>query len=764
MNDSLLQSAMRAHQAGNLGEAAKLCEDILRATPKHFAALNLLGAVHSRAGRFDEAERLIGEAITINPLPELIYNRGCMLQNLGRYQDALACFQQAAAARPDFLDALVNCGFVQLGLRRYQDALLSFDKVIARKPDDAEAWSNRGHALLELGREAEALTSLDKALALAPNSVNAWNNRGVTLQRLKRTEEALAAFERALAIDPKLPAVYNNRGNSFTALKRYEDAYADFERATSLDPNFVDAIINRATILVALRRMDEAVAVYDRALRLRPNSTEVLRNRANAFVIQMRFEEAARDCAAILKLEPDFKYMKGILAHNLLQCCDWRLHGEIRNEIDRGVREGRPVIPPFEYLALCRSAADQEACGRIFARDKYRAQEPRWRGEAYRHDRIRIAYLSADFRNHAVASLMAGVFEHHDRDRFETFAFSFGTEKKGAMRARLESAFEHFIDVERASDSEIAERLRQSEIDIAVDLMGYTGECRPGIFAYRAAPLQVNYLGFAGTTAAETMDYIVADRVVIPESEQDRYSEKIAFLPRSYLNYDSRRAIAPAPGRAKAGLPQDAFVFCSFNNSYKFAPETFDVWMRLLHGVRGSVLWLPQSNAAAMRNLAAEAAARGIAADRIRFAPYLPEGSEHLARLGLADLFLDTLPYNAHTTAADALWAGLPLLTCKGSTFAGRVAASLLSAAGLPELITDSLPAYEARALALARDRSALAAIREKLAKARAASLLFDTRRFTDDLEAAYATMWERHRRGDRPASFAVEPIRPPNP
>jgi predicted O-linked N-acetylglucosamine transferase (SPINDLY family) len=756
MSDLLLRDAYLAHQAGNAAEAMRLCQDILRATPQNFAALNLLGYLYSQSRRFAEAERLLGEAVKINPSSDVIYNRGCALQNLGRYEEALACFQRAAAANPDFVDALVNCGYVQLGLRRFQDALASFDKALARKPADAQILNNRGHALLELGREMEALASFDKAIALDPNYVSAWSNRGVALQRLKRTDESLASLERALAIDPRVAAVHNNLGNSYMALRRYDEAAAEFEHATALDPNFVESLINRATVLVALRRMDEALALYDRALSLRPDNPEALRNRANALVIQKRFEEAARDCERLLRLDPDFKYMKGILAHNRLQCCDWRGFTEMRMEIESGLRAGRRVIPPFEYLALCRNAADQHACARIFARDKFPAQPPLWRGERYRHDRIRIAYLSADFRNHAVASLMAGVFEHHDKSRFETIAFSFGVEKTGPMRARLEAAFEHFIDVERSSDQEIAKRLRQMEVDIAVDLMGHTGESRPGVLSFRAAPVQVLYLGYAGTMGTDFLDYIIADRIVIPEQDHRYYSEKVVSLPGAYLTYDSRRTIAQAPGRAESGLPEKGFVFCSFNNAYKFSPEMFGVWMRLLHAVPGSVLWLPQGNAAAMRNLASEAAVRGVAADRIRFAPYVTEGDKHLARMGLADLFLDTLPYNAHTTAIDALWAGLPLLTCKGESFAGRVAASLLSAAGLPEMITDSLAAYEARALALARNPAALAEIRAKLAKCRSASPLFDTLRFTRKLEAAYIAMWERQQRGESPASFAL--------
>jgi predicted O-linked N-acetylglucosamine transferase (SPINDLY family) len=382
---------------------------------------------------------------------------------------------------------------------------------------------------------------------------------------------------------------------------------------------------------------------------------------------------------------------------------------------------------------------------------------PLWRGERYDHARIRIAYVSGDFRVHPVAMLMAGVFEHHDRARFETIGVSFGPDDGSELRARVAGAFEHFLDVRGKSDGEIARMLREREVDIVVDLMGPTAGCRSGIFASRPAPVQVNYLGYPGTMACPFMDYILADRVVIQTGEHGHYSEKIVTLPDTYLAGDDARAISSAaPSRAEAGLPEHGFVFCSFNNSYKFTPAMFAVWMRILRAVEGSVLWLPEGNAPARRNLVREAATHGIAADRIVFAPFLDDSADHLARLPLADLFLDTLPCNAHTTASDALWAGLPVLTCKGGTFAGRVAASLLHATGLDELVTESLAAYEARAVSLARDCAALGAIRANLARNRRTATVFDTARFTRNLEAAYTRMHARALRGEAPIEFAV--------
>jgi protein O-GlcNAc transferase len=403
------------------------------------------------------------------------------------------------------------------------------------------------------------------------------------------------------------------------------------------------------------------------------------------------------------------------------------------------------VVNPFELLALSADSQAQQQCAAIWVADKNPTlPEPAWPRHA-RTKKIRIAYLSGNFREHAVAHAMAGVFEHHDRTNFETIGISWGENDNSDMRARLKQAFSQFIDVEQDSDSQVVQRLREMEVDIAVDLMGFTQDSRTAILAARAAPIQVNYLGFAGTMNAPYIDYLVADQVVIPQDEQRHYGETIVYLPDTYFPADSTRRPGKAPSRHETGLPETGFVFASFNNSYKFASPQFDIWMRLLGRIEGSVLWLSNLGSAAANNLAKEAQKRGIDASRLIFARHVPGADDHLARLGLADLFLDTLPYNAHATAADALFAGLPVLTCTGTSFAGRVAASLLHAAGLPELVTQSLDAYESLALMLAREPAMLAGLKTRLAENRKTHPLFDTARFTRHLEAAYLQMWERH-------------------
>jgi protein O-GlcNAc transferase len=544
-----------------------------------------------------------------------------------------------------------------------------------------------------------------------------------TLYRAGQFADALEALDLALQADPQNAGLWNNRGTTLAQLKRLDEAAAAFARSVALEPGYAGGHINRANALLSLGDYEEAARSYERAL----------------------------------TLNPALPFARGNLLHCRLQCCDWRNFAEERARLIVDLRAGKPVSSPFISAALLKSAEDQLRAAQILANAKYPASpSPLRRGERYRHERAKLAYLSADFYAHATATLMAGVFESHDRTRFETIALSFGDSDQSPMRARLEKSFERFIDAAGKSDAEIASLLRGLEIDVAIDLKGYTSHSRPAIFAQRFAPIQAGYLGFPGSMGTSFIDYIIADRIVIPEDARRYYSEKVVYLPDCYQANDRARPIAQAsPARAEAGLPSTGFVFCCFNNSYKIAPDIFTVWMKLLGGVEGSVLWLLEENPAATRNLKNEAQARGVASDRLIFALRLPP-EEHLARHRLADLFLDTLPYNAHTTASDALWAGLPIVTCLGETFPGRVAASLLNAVGLPELVTTSLDDYQALALKLARDASALSAIREKLARNRDSSPLFDTTRFTRHLEAAYAAMLERHERGQSPAHMTI--------
>jgi predicted O-linked N-acetylglucosamine transferase (SPINDLY family) len=493
-------------------------------------------------------------------------------------------------------------------------------------------------------------------------------------------------------------------------------------------------------------------------LQLDPTSAETHYGRGIGLAELGHYETAAASFAKAVELVPNFPYALGGWLQLKLHQCDWTDWTGSVERVASSVQQGDRVIIPFAFLAFCESTAAQLQCARVYVADSFPpVPPPIWAGRRRDTGPIRVAYLSADFRDHPVTQLLAGVLERQDRERFETLAVALRPPDDSALGQRVKAAARTFLDVSRESDTAVAQLMRAMQVDIAVDLQGFTLGTRAGIFAQRAAPIQVNYLGFAATMGAEYIDYIIADPVVIPAEAEGDYAEHVVRLPNCFLPYDNQQLIAAdTPSRAEAGLPPEGFVFCAFNNQYKITPSMFDVWMRLLRETPGSVLWLRAAGAAVIANLRREAAARGIAAERLVFAPRVAAMEDHLARHRLADLFLDTAPYNAHATAINALWAGLPVLTYQGTTFAGRVGASLLRAVGLPELIADTLQEYEHLALTLANAPQSLAGIRARLADTRRTQPLFDTDRFCRNLEVAFVGMFERHRGGEPPANITI--------
>jgi protein O-GlcNAc transferase len=621
-----------------------------------------------------------------------------------------------------------------------------------------EALYSLGVVQYERGRFADAHRILTEAVKLAPDSPNALFAHGCALQRLNRHAQALKLFDRTLTLNAEFADANLRRANTLLALGRYRDAIAAYDLHLAADRNCAEAWHNRGIALSKSGRFTEAASTFSEALALRPDSAASWQNRGNVFLELENFEQAIRDQERALDLDSDLPDARGNLVIAKLSCCEWTGLKDEQWKIASALRAGSPAIVPFGNVMISDSSSDQMKCARLWIERHTSPQAPLWRGERYKHGRIRLAYLSGDFREHPVGILMAGVFEHHDRKQFECFGISFGSDDKSETRARIAAGLEHFIDARPQSDFGIATLIREMEIDIAVDLMGITAECRSGILAFRPAPVHVAYLGYPGTMAASFMDYILADRIVIPEDQKLYYSEKVAYLPDSYLATDARRQVAgSAPSRSEAGLPEKGFVFGSLHGNYKIMPDVFSVWMRILRAVGGSVLWVPETNAIARRNLERAATEHGIASSRLVFAPRLASAGDYLARLQLADLFLDTLPFNAHSTAIDALWAGVPVLSCMGSTLASRVGASLLHAIGLPELIAKTLEDYETTAIALARDTNALSTIRNTLARNRTRAALFDTNRLTRNLEAAFAQMRERAEQGRAPQGFAVD-------
>jgi protein O-GlcNAc transferase len=758
-----------------LGNAQQACRDYagaaanyrasLQLEPANVRAYNNLGQVlmlaHDLPGAQDSYER----AIALDATYAIAHNNlGIVHHNRGAFATAIACYERALKLNPTFAQAHYNCGNSLLRLRRASEALEHFDRSLALQPNLAETRFVRGNALQALDRPEEALASYDAALALNPDHAECLSNAASVLLQLKRPEEAKLRSERALVLRPGFPEALSNLGGALHALRHYEAALAACEQALHIDPDFALGWSNLANVLQTYDRWDEVIEFSERAIQLQPQLYEAYEQLATALLHQKRPADATSTYLRLAEIAPDKNGLPGSIRSTRNTACDWSDHARERAALEQAVAAaagaGGFVVQPFTFLSVSDSPALHLACARSFIAD---AIPSAWRTPVAEFPprtagRLRIAYLSADFHQHATAMLMAGLFEQHDRERFEIIAVSFGPDARDSMRLRLEQAFDQFINARSLDDVEVVRRLRELRIDIAVDLKGHTGDSRLGLFARRAAPLQVSYLGYPGSTALPQMDYVLADATVLPPEHESFYTEKVIWLPDCYQVNDDRREIAAAtPTRTELGLPESGFVFCCFNNNYKTTPDVFDIWMRLLQALPGSVLWLLQDNPDAARNLKREAQSRGIDPGRLIFAPRAGP-AEHLARHRQADLFLDTVPYNAHTTAADALWAGLPVLTRLGNAFPGRVAASLVRAVGLPDLVTHSAEEYEARAVELARDPALLLAFRQRLAINRSTYPLFDTRRFARHLEAAYVQIWERRQQGLAPASFSVPP------
>jgi protein O-GlcNAc transferase len=741
-------------------EAVESFERAIKLKSKFPEAHNNRGVVLANLGRNEDALESYKKALAIKPnYADAHCNMGNALKQLGRHDEALKSYERALQARPNYPDVFYNRAVMLKELGRAEEALANYDRAIALRPEMAEAHCNRGVALHHLRRLDEALASYDRAIAIRPDYAEAHYNRGMTLEDMWRHEDALAGYDRALALRPDLAEALSNRGNVLNALKRVDEALASYERALALRPTLIEALSNRGMTLHELHRYDEALVMYDRALAVAHDHVNALNNRGTTLQEMKRFEEALAAFERLHVVQPDHPHALSGAAKCAICVCDWERSTALAPQIEAQVKAGVPVSP-FVMLGLSGDPALQLQSAKNYVAHRIpKLPAPMWNGERWTHDKIRVAYLSADFKTHATAFLMAELFERHDREKFEWHAISFSIDDGSEMRARLVAAFDRFHDVRGKSNTETAQLIRDLEIDIAVDLKGYTQEARPEILSHRPAPVAASYIGYPGSVGAPFIDYIIGDPIVTPFEHQPFFTEQIVQLPDSYQVNDTHRRIAEhAPTRAEAGLPERGFVFCSFNNNWKIAPDVFDAWMRLLQHVEGSVLWLLRDNDSADRNLRAQAARRGIDPSRLVFADrMLPD--EHLARHRLADLFLDTLPCNAHTTASDALWAGLPVLTCPGGAFAGRVAASLVSAAGLPELVAPDLASYEALALKLAREPAQLTALKGRLARNRGTCALFDPTRFARHIEAAYMTMWQTWQRGDAPKGFSFAPI-----
>jgi len=627
-----------------------------------------------------------------------------------------------------------------------------YESILKSHPKNFDALHLLGVVATQRKQYQKAATLIGTAVKIQSNNARAHYNLGLAFQELRQFEFALQSYDEAIRLDPKYYVAHSNKAATLKELNQLESALQSYTTAIHLNPGLADAHSNCAVILQELNRLSEAIEYCHAAIQINPNSALAHYNNGIVLHDLKDFSGASINFENALKIKPDYAYVFGLMLHIKMKLCDWRDYERNINELFSQIMNGQKATTCFPVLGLTDSLQLQHQAAltytaNMFPPDDSLGDIPK----KNRSGRIKLGYYSADLHNHATAYLMAELFELHDKNKFELFAFSFGPDTQDEMRARLLLAFDHFIDVRQQSDQSVAQLSRELGIDIAIDLKGYTTGARPRIFSYRAAPIQVSYLGYPGTLGASYMDYLIADHTLIPPESQAYYSEKIAYLPNTYQVNDRARAISSRRfSKQELGLPEKGFVFCCFNNNFKITPSMLDTWVRILNAVQGSVLWLFEDNEAAGRNLREQATLRGLDPSRLVFAPRMSL-PDHLARHKAADLFLDTLPCNAHTTASDALWAGLPLITCKGESFASRVAASLLHAIDLPELVTTNITDYEQLAIELARNTEKLQYIKETLDANKLTKPLFNTDLFSTHIEQAYTLMFERYQ-ADFPA------------
>lgn len=709
-------------------------------------------------GRIGEGIELVQRALAVRPDDARSHQLLAMaLMHAGRHADALTGVDRAIAVDPGSAPAFGLRGDILVALGRRDEAIASYDRALALAPDSVSDWCNRGAVLHDLERYDAAAASFGRAAGLAPDFAPAHYNRGIAEAALNRHEQAIASYDWALALAPDHADAHNNRGQSLRALGRHQAALASFERALACAPGHPPALVNRVGVLRDMQRLGEALSAADKALAISPDLASAWEIRGYVLQALKRFPEAAESFERAAELGvPSAAAMVG---HCSLMICDWPRADAAADRLPALIDAGC-VITPFALLSFAPSPALMRKSVGAFVRHEFAGVEPLPPAPPKRAgDRIRLGYVSGDFGTHAVTMLAAGLLERHDRSRFNVVGISVGPQRDDALRRRVAKACGEFHELGALTDADAADRIRDLGIDIAIDLTGYTDNARPGILARRPAPIQVSYLGYLGTSGASFIDYILGDAVTLPFDQQSYFSERIVHLPDCFLVTDDTLAIAPqVPSRRQAGLRDDATVLCSFNNSYKFRAPVFDIWMRLLRDFDRCLLWLLASDEHVASNLRREARARGVDPDRLVFAPRM-DMADHLARQSLADLFLDTLPYNAGATAAAALWAGVPILTAFGDTLVGRMAASMLHAVGLPELATADLTEYEAKARALIAEPSKLAAVRATLARNRRTYPLFDTDRSRRHIEAAYQAMCDIAGRGEPPRAFAVTPL-----
>ena len=688
---------------------------------------------------------------------EIMINQAISAHQEGRLKEAEQLYFSILESQPTNLIVRNNLSVLQFSLGRFDEAEVSFKKVIELKPDYVEAHNNLGSTLRKLGRPDEAEASYKRAIELKPDYVEAHNNLGGTLWKLGRRDEAEANYRKVIELKPDYAEAHYNLGNALKGLGRPDEAEACYKKVIELKPDYAEAHYNLGNMLKGHGRPDEAEACFKKAIELKLDYAEAHNGLGNTLKGLGRYEEAEASYKRAITLKPNMDFLLGSWMHTKMHLCMWSDLSSNLDKLIKRVNNKNKVITPFPLLSLIDEPSIHRKAAEISSKNMFPKLDIFPKISLYHnHKKIRIGYFSPDFKNHPVSFLTAELYEIHDRSKFEIHAFSLGPDTKDELNIRIKAGVDYFHDVRMKSDQDIVKLSRSLEIDIAIDFTGFTGKARTNIFAMSAAPLQVNYLGYPGTMAADYIDYLIADHIVIPNEKKIHYSEKIVFMPNSYQPNDSKFKVLKINAiRKNFGLPSDGFIFCCFNNQSKISPSTFAGWMRILKATNNSILWLYVVNVNAAKNLKKEAKQFGINEDRLIFAQNILH-KDHLKRIQLADLFLDTLPYNGHTTTSEALKVGLPVLTSIGSSFASRVSASLLTAVNLSELITSTQEEYETLAIQLATNPEKLKVIKDKLVKNLPVAPLFNIKLYTLNLEAAYQIMYKRYQDGLDPDDIEI--------
>jgi predicted O-linked N-acetylglucosamine transferase (SPINDLY family) len=757
--DQLMTDILLNIKNKNYVQSKQLLIRALQIAPNNFDVLNLIGYLSGLQGNFIDAKYYLYKAHELQPCDaSVIFNLANACCDLGEFNTAIELLEKAENLKPNKSSNYHLRAKCHLNLGETEKSINYFQKSLYLNLN-VEVLFDLCNVLIAKGHIQDAIHQYDWALNSGLDIAEIYVNKGLLHHQLKQYDLALVQFDKALKLNPNLADAWSNKGVTLSFLGDTELAILHFEKAINLNESYPEAYANLGICLNDLSQFDKAIIFFDKAIKIKPHFPVAYSNKALALSRLYRSAEAAKCFFAAYDQSEEDNFYLGQAIHQLMLCCDWKSLNNMTHKLNSALLEGKKSAEPFGYQGISKSEANNALCSKIYCDSLYPANFTEHKNHNYKHNKIRIGYVCGEFRAQATSILLTRIWELHDRHKFDIYAFDSGLSDNSNYRKRIENTFgNQIINISNKTDSEVYTLINNHEIDILVNLNGYFGNMRQAVFAMRPSPISVNFLGFPGTLGSGYMDYLIADKVVIPEDSMHFYDEKIVYLPNSYQPNDNKRVLPNKNySRKFFNLPDDAFIFCCFNNNYKINPDIFDIWMRILKAVDKSILWLLEFNDSVSSNLKIEATRRGVNAERIVFSKKASL-EEHISRHCFADLFLDTLPYNSHTTGSDALWAGLPVLTTLGSTFPGRVGASLLHAINLPELVTKSLVEYEILAIELANNPKKLYEIKEKLKNNRISAALFDSQLYTVNLESAYIEMYKNYVDNFFPKSFTVIP------